>query len=86
MKSLAMLPLGEDPIPNQDINILGTEKDQILPPQLGRYHPGYKLLLNKAKDGRNDYIDTSRTDKEDSVINLKASNNKNICDKYKDYN
>ena len=29
-----MLPPRKDPIPNPDINMLGTEKDQIIPPQL----------------------------------------------------
>ena len=86
MKSLAMSPPRKDPIPNKDIKILGTEKDQSLPPQLTKYCPGYKSLINKAEDGRNDYTDTSRTDKEDSVNNPKAINNKNIDDEYKYYN
>ena len=42
MKSLAMLPPGKDPIPNQDINRLSTKKDQSIPPQLAKYPPGYK--------------------------------------------
>ena len=33
-------------IPNQDINILRTEKYQSLPPQLAKYCPGYKSLIN----------------------------------------
>ena len=74
MKSLAMSPPGKDPITNQDINILGTKQDQSLPPQLAKYCPGYKSLINKAKDGRNDYTDTSRTYKEDSVKNMKSIN------------
>ena len=32
------------------------------------------------------FIDKSRTDKEDSVNNLKDNNNKNIDDEYKKYN
>ena len=37
MKSLAMLPPRKDPIPNQDINRLGTKKYQSLPPQLAKF-------------------------------------------------
>ena len=48
MNSLAMLPPIKDPIPNQDINMLGTEKYQSLPPKLAKYCPGYKSLINKA--------------------------------------
>ena len=42
MKALAMLLPRKDTIQNQDINILGTKKFQILPPQLAKYSPGYK--------------------------------------------
>ena len=42
MKSLAISPPRKYPIPDTDINILGTEKYQSLPPQLAKYHPGYK--------------------------------------------
>ena len=80
MKSLAMSSSIKDLIPNQDIKILGTEKYQSLPPKLDKYYPGYKWLINEIKDGRNDYTDTSRTDKEDYVDNLIAINEKNIDD------
>ena len=83
MKSIAMLPPRQYPITNQDTNILGTEKDQSLPPQLAKYTSGYKSLINEAEDGHYYYTDTSRTDKEDSVNNLKAVNDKNIDDEYK---
>ena len=63
MKSLAMSPPRKYPISNQDNTILGTKKWQILPPQLAKYCPGYKLLINEAEDGSNDYTDNSRTDK-----------------------
>ena len=86
MKSLAMLPPRKDLIPNQDINMLGTKKYQILPPQLSKFRPGYKSLINEAEDGRNNSTYTSRTDKEDSVDNLKVINNKNIDDEYKEEN
>ena len=44
IKSLAMSPQRKDPIPNQDIDMLGTEKDQSLPPQWAKFRPGYKSL------------------------------------------
>ena len=72
IKPLATSPPRNDPIPNPDINILGTEKDQSLPPQLAKFCPGYKSLRNKAEDGCNDSTDTSRTDKEDSAENPKS--------------
>ena len=84
IKSLAMYPQRKDPIPNQYINMLGTEKCQIPPPQLARFRPGYKSLRNQAEDYCNDSTDTSRTNKEDYVENLKAINNKNIDYKYKE--
>ena len=34
IKPLTMTPQRKDPIPNQDINMLGTKKDQSLPPKL----------------------------------------------------
>ena len=86
MKSLATQQPRKDPIPNQDINILGTEKYQSLPSHLPKFRPGYKSLGNEAGDSRNYYIDTSRTDKEDSINNLKSMTNKNIDDKYKEEN
>ena len=52
-----------NPIPIQDINRLSTEKDQILPPQLSKYPPGYKSLINDVEDDRDESTDTSRTDK-----------------------
>ena len=81
MKSLAILPPRKYPIPNQDINKLGTEIYQILPPKLYKYCPGYKKLINEEEDYRNDSTDTSYTDKEDYINNLKSINNKNIDDK-----
>ena len=71
-----MSPPRKDMIPDQDINMLGTEKDQSLPPKLAKFCPVYKSLINEAKDGRNDYTDTSRTYKEDSVKNTKSINKK----------
>ena len=34
-----MSPPRKYPIPNQDINMIGTRKYQILPPQLSKFHP-----------------------------------------------
>ena len=83
MKSPEMSPPIKDPIPNQDINMLGTKKDQSIPPQLAKFRPVYKSLINEAEDCHNDSTYTSLTDKEDYVYNLKASDNKNIDNKYK---
>ena len=78
MKWLAIPPPRKDPIKNQYINRFGTKKYQILPPQLAKFCPGYKLLINETEYGRNYFTGTSSTDKEYSVDNLKAINNKNI--------
>ena len=86
MKSLATQPTIKDPIPNKDIRTLGIKKDQILPPQLPKFSPGYKSFRNEADDGRHDSTDTARTDKEDSKNNINAMNNKNSDDKYKEGN
>ena len=63
IKSLAMSPQIKDMVTNNDTNILGTKKDQSLPQQLAKYFPGYKSLINETENGRNDYTDTSHTDK-----------------------
>ena len=81
MKSLPMSPPRKFPVPNQDINVLSTKKDQSLPPTLAKYTPGYKSLIYKAEYDFNHSTDTSRTDKKDFVNNMKASNVKNIDDK-----
>ena len=38
------------PIPNQDINILITEKYQSIPLHLEKFPPGFKSLINEAHD------------------------------------
>ena len=58
-----MSPTRKDSIPNQYINTLGTEKGQIIPPQLPKFRPIYKSLRNKAGDDRYDSINISCTDK-----------------------
>ena len=42
IKSLAMSPPRKDPIPNQDINNLGLQKYQYLPPHGPLFFPGLK--------------------------------------------
>ena len=76
-----MSPPRKDPIPNQDLNMVGAKKDQNIPTQLSKFCPGYKSLIKKAEDVCNYSTDNSRTDKEDFVNNLKAINNKNIDEK-----
>ena len=69
MKSPAMSSPRTYPIPNQNINILITEKYQSLPPYLSKFPPGFRSLLNYAhgpnstEDDRNDSTDTSRNEK-----------------------
>ena len=81
-----MSPPRKDPIPNQDINMLATKKDQIFPSKLAKFCPGCKSLINETEYGRNDSTDTSGTDKYDYVKSLKAIHNENIDDEYKDEN
>ena len=83
-----MLPK-KDPIPNQDKNILGLEKYQSLPPHAPTSPPGFKSLRNKANDDNpvsidtslNDKDDTSHTDRDGSIENVKVKNNTNDNDK-----
>ena len=81
-----MLPPGNGMITNQDINRLGTEKYQSLPPQLAKYIHRYKSLINEAEDDCNDSKDKSCTDKEYSVNSIKAIIKIYIDDEYKDDN
>ena len=86
MKSLTISPPRKDPIPNQDINMIRTVKDQNIPPQLLKFCLGYKSLINEADDDCHDSTDISCTDNKYSAYNLKATNNKNIDDEYKGEN
>ena len=45
-KSPEMSPPRKYLIPDQDNNILSTEKDQNLPPHLETFPPGFRLLVN----------------------------------------
>ena len=81
MKPPAMSLPRNDQIPNKNINTLGTKTDKSLPTQYSKYCTGYKSLIHEAEDDPNDSANTSRNDKEYSVNNLKAINNKNIDDK-----
>ena len=61
-----MSPHRKNPIPDQDINRIITEKYQTFPPHLVKFPPRLKSLLNYAHDLNstedycNDYIYTSR--------------------------
>ena len=46
MKSPAISPPRKDPISDQDINKLSTQKGQSLPSQLAKSPPVFKLLIN----------------------------------------
>ena len=91
IKPLATSPPRKDLIPNQDKNTLGLQKYQCLPPQLPPFNPGFKSLRNEANDDNPETIDTSITDKDDTshtnqddyIENVKATKNKNNYDKYK---
>ena len=90
IKSLSKSPPRKDPIPNQYKNTLFIEKKS-LPPHSPKFPPGFKSLKNKAADdhhesiytSRTDKYDTSRTDKDESIENLKSTNNQNSDDEYK---
>ena len=45
-----MSPPIEDPIPNQDINIFITKKDQSLLPYLAKFPPRFNKSITKAND------------------------------------
>ena len=71
---------------------MGFHKDQCLPPQLTPFPPGFKSLRNKANydnpetidTSRKDKYDTSRTNQDDSIENMKAMKNTNNDDEYKE--
>ena len=62
------------------------KKHQSLLPHLPKFPPGFKSLRNESNDYRHESTDTSRTDKDDSMENIKAMNNKNSDGKYKEDN
>ena len=88
------MPPRKDPIPNQYENNIGLQKYQCLPPHVLPFNPIFKSLRNKANDDNPETTDTSRTDKDDmsrtnrdfSIENVKATKNKNNDDKYKEVN
>ena len=81
MKSPAISPPINDPVPNQYINRLTNGQDPSLPPITAKYIPGYRSLFNGRHDpnGTEDYPNgstyNSRNEKEDSVDKLKVTNN-----------
>ena len=76
MKSPAMLPTRNNPIPNQYSTIIITQKDTILPPLLSKFPTRYKPFFNDThfsniiEDEHNDSMDNSRTENKDYVNNL----------------
>ena len=87
-----MYPPIKDPITNKYINISITKKYPSFPPHLEKYPPGNKSLLNdvhdpnSAEDDHDDSKDNSRNKKEDSVNDLKVTNNEDNDEEYKDDN
>ena len=88
------MPPKKDPIPNQDKNHLGIQKDKWLPPHFSPFPPGFKSLRNEANDDDTETTDTSCTDKDDTpctnwddyIENVKAMKNTNDDDEYKQDN
>ena len=84
IKSLATSPPRKDPIPYQDKNTLGIKNDKCLPPHVTPFPPGVKALRNEGNDynpettdtSRADKDDMSRTNRDDSIENEKATKNK----------
>ena len=76
------------------INTFGIKNNQSLSPRVPRFPPGFKSLRNQANDDHyestdnssTDKDDTSRTDQDDYIDNLKSMENKNDDGKYKQYN
>ena len=85
------MPPRKDPIPNQDKNTLGLQNDQCLTPHLPPFPPGFKSLRNEADNYNPETTDTScideydmsRTNRDDSIENVKSIKNTNDDDKYK---
>ena len=91
IKSLSTSPPRKDPILNQDKNTLWLQKYQYLPPHIPPFPPGFKSLINQVNDYNPETTDTSGTDKDDtsctnrnvSIENVKAMKNTNDDDEYK---
>ena len=66
IKPLATSPPRKDPIPNQDKNTSGHQRDQCLPPHKPPFSPVFKSLRNEANDDNPETSDTSCTDKDDT--------------------
>ena len=89
IKSLATSPTIKDPITNQDKNTLVLQKYQCLPQHVPPFPPGFKSLINEANydnpettdNSRTDKDDTSRTNADDPIENVKSMKNTNYYDK-----
>ena len=94
IRSLATSPPRKDTIPNQDKNTSGIEKYQSLPSHVPKFPTGSKSLRNEANNDHpestdtscKDRYDTSCTNQDDSIENMKATKNKNDDEKYKEDN
>ena len=81
MKSIAMQPPRNNPIPNQDITRTITPKYTILPPHLEKVPTGHKPFIddthfsNPTENKHNDSTDNSRTDNEYSVDKMNVDKN-----------
>ena len=88
------MPLRKDPIPNQDKKTLDLEKYQSLPPHVPPFPPVFKSLRDEENDdnpgytysSRTDKYYMSRTDRDDSIENVKSVKNTYDDDKYKEEN
>ena len=65
IKALASSPPRKDPIPDQDKNNLGLQKEQCLPPHVPPFPPRFKSLRNEANDDNPETTDTSHTGEDD---------------------
>ena len=79
-----MSPPRKDSITNQDKSTLGLQKDKCLPSYVTPFSSGFKSLRNKANDDNpetidtscTDKYDTSRTNRDDFIENVKAMKKK----------
>ena len=89
-----MSPPRKHPIPNLDKNNLGLQKDKLLPSHVPPFYSGIKSLRNKTNDDNpetadnplTDKDDTSQTNQDDYIENLKATKKTSDDDEYREDN
>ena len=87
-----MSPPRKDPIPNQDKNNLGLQKYQWIPSHITPFSSGIKSLRNEenydnpetTNTSSTDKYDTSHTNRDDYIENVKDMKIKNDDDEYKE--